>query len=209
MGGYGSGRPGHKDKVEACRSLDVNRLHREGCLTPGVSGGWSWSLDGERVASISMNCADQALTLVFRVRRGDSDWQDVRQTIALVATPCGFGGTRPWFVCPGIVNGTVCGRRVAKLHAGGRYFLCRHCYRLGYASQCERDFDRALRRANKLRTGLGGEPGTGAWIASKPKGMHWKTYDARVKEILQLEDRANQLFMAAHARRWPGVSLFL
>jgi hypothetical protein len=209
MGGFGSGRPGHKDKVEACRSLDVNRLHREGCLKPGFSGGWSWSRDGERVASISMQCSDQALTLDFRFRQGGGKWQDVRQTIALVSTPCGFGGTRPWFVCPGMVNGVRCGRRVAKLHAGGPYLLCRHCYRLTYASQSEREFDRALRRANKLRTGLGGEPGTGAWIAAKPKGMHRKTYDARVDEIARLEDRANQLFMAAHAHRCPDISLFL
>ena len=38
MGGFGSGRPsgqGGRDKVEECRSLDVNRLHREGCLRRG------------------------------------------------------------------------------------------------------------------------------------------------------------------------------
>jgi len=209
MGGYGSGRPGCKGKVEHCRSLDVNRLHREGCLAPGHSGGWQWSQDGQPVASISMQCTGQALALDFRFRRGGGKWQDIRQTIALVSTPCGFGGTRPWFVCPGIANGTPCGRRVAKLHAGGRYFLCRHCYRLGYASQCEREFDRLLRRANKLRRKLGGEVGTSALIARRPKGMHRKTYDAHVDEIVRLEDRANQLFIAAHAHRWPGISLFL
>lgn len=209
MGGYGSGRPGRKNKVEDYRCLDVNRLHREGCLTPGFSGGWTWSRDGAPVASISMQCTGQALALDFRFRQGGSEWQDVGQTIALVSTPCSFGGTRPWFVCPGMVNGVRCGRRVAKLHAGGRYFLCRHCYRLSYASQSEREFDRFLRRANKLRTGLGGEPGTGAMIAAKPKGMHWKTYDARIAEIDQLEEAANQLFIAAHAHRCPDISLFL
>jgi hypothetical protein len=37
MGGFGSGRPtgSGRDKVEACRSIDVNRLHREGCLRAG------------------------------------------------------------------------------------------------------------------------------------------------------------------------------
>ncbi len=44
MGGYGSGRPGHKQKAEDCRSLDVNRLHREGCLEPGRMGNWVWSM---------------------------------------------------------------------------------------------------------------------------------------------------------------------
>ena len=40
MGGFGSGRPSGsgRDTVEACRSLDVNRLHREGCLRAGWCG---------------------------------------------------------------------------------------------------------------------------------------------------------------------------
>ncbi len=42
MGGIGSGRPSGsgRDTVEACRSLDANRLHREGCLPAGWVGGW-------------------------------------------------------------------------------------------------------------------------------------------------------------------------
>lgn len=209
MGGYGSGRPGWKDKVEEYRCLDVNQLHRAGCLAPGTSGGWLWMRDGERVADISLQSTGRALTLSFRFRRRGDDWQDVRQSVTLASTPCRFGGTRPWFICPGVVNGKRCGRRVAKLHAGGRYFLCRHCYRLAYASQSERAFDRLLRRANKLRTRLGGEPGTGALIARKPKSMHWKTYDAHVAEIHQLEEAANQLFITAFRHRFPDVSLFL
>jgi hypothetical protein len=67
---------------------------------------------------------------------------------------------RPYFICPGVVSGVGCGRRVAKLHGPGRYFLCRHCYRLAYASQSEGGWDRALRRANKIRQCLGGDPGS-------------------------------------------------
>ncbi len=209
MGGYGSGRPGWKSKVEDCRSLDVNRLHREGCLASGYSGGWQWTRDGERVANISMHSTGQTLTLAFRVQQNGGDWQSIQQPIPLAFTPCRFGGLRPWFICPGIVSGKRCERRVAKLHAGGAYFLCRHCYQLGYASQSEREFDRLLRRANKRRTALGGGPGTGSMIALKPKGMHWKTYEARVAKIFQLEERANQLFMATYLHRCPEISLFL
>jgi hypothetical protein len=32
MGGYGSGRSSYKQKAEHNKSLDVNRLHLEGCL---------------------------------------------------------------------------------------------------------------------------------------------------------------------------------
>jgi hypothetical protein len=38
------------------------------------------------------------------------------------------------------------------------YFLCRHCYRLAYASQREDRYDRALRRANNIPFGLAGSP---------------------------------------------------
>ena len=50
MGGLGSGRPSGsgRDTVEACHSLDVNRLHREGCLHPGWADGWEWRRGGER-----------------------------------------------------------------------------------------------------------------------------------------------------------------
>ena len=41
MGGFESGRPNgsERDAVEARRSLDVNRLRREGCLRAGWMGG--------------------------------------------------------------------------------------------------------------------------------------------------------------------------
>lgn len=50
MGGAGSGTMGRigTRTVEASRSIDVNRLHREACLD---AGGWQWTRDGEVVAS--------------------------------------------------------------------------------------------------------------------------------------------------------------
>jgi hypothetical protein len=41
--------------VEACRSIDVNRLHRQGCLRAGWMGSWQWTCDGEKVASIKLH----------------------------------------------------------------------------------------------------------------------------------------------------------
>ena len=56
MGGFGSGRPSGSGRgtVEACRSIDVNRLHKTGCLRAGWAGGWQWTRDGEKVASINL-----------------------------------------------------------------------------------------------------------------------------------------------------------
>lgn len=49
---------------------------------------------------------------------------------------CNFGGKRPWFRCPGVVDGEHCHKRVKKLYRPPREdrFLCRQCYNLGYTS---------------------------------------------------------------------------
>jgi hypothetical protein len=160
MGGIGSGWPGGsgRDKVEACRSFNVNRLHKTSCLSPGWAGGWQWTRDGERVAWINLRAEMDRVHLSYRWRVAGGEWKDVEETVRIVRAPCRFGGSRPYFICPGIVNGVTCGRRVAKLHGSGRYFLCRHCYRLAHASQSEDPWDRAMRRANKIRQRLGGDP---------------------------------------------------
>jgi len=210
MGGFGSGRPSDfgRDKVEHCRSIDVNRLHREGCLCGGWMGGWQWSRDGEKVASINLRTDHDRLHLTYRVRIGSGEWEDVTESIRLVRLTCRFGGTRPFFICPGVVNGTVCGRRVAKLHGPGRYFLCRHCNRLSYASRSESGLDRALRRANKIRQRLGGDPGMAALFPSRPKGMWRSTYERLHKRAFESEmhaEAAMDLRLVALTSRVDGT----
>lgn len=197
MGGIGSGRPSGLGRytVESCRSIDVNRLHREGCLRPGWCGGWQWSRDGEKVASINLRAEDERLHLSYRVRVAEGGWEDVEETVRIVRVPCRFGGTRPYFICPGVVNGISCGRRVVKLHGSGRYFLCRHCYRLAHASQSEGAWDRALRRANKIRMRLGGEPGMASPFPPRPKGMWRRTYERLRNEVFEAEQLADEAFL--------------
>jgi hypothetical protein len=206
MGGFGSGRPSGsgRDKVEDCRSIDVNRLHKAGCLQPGWRGGWQWTRDGEKVASINLHAEQDRLHLTYRFRVGGSEWEDVAETVRIVRIACRLGGARPYFVCPGVVNGIACGRRVAKLHGPGRYFLCRHCCRLAYGSQSEGDLDRALRRANDIRQRLGGDPGMAAPFPGRPKGMWRRTYERLRREALQVEMRADEA-LAVHAERLLGL----
>jgi hypothetical protein len=137
MGGFGSGRPSGsgRGKVENSRSINVNQLHNAGCLRPGWRGGWQWTSNGERVAWINLRAEADCVHLSYRVRIGGVEWEDVEETVRIVRVPCRFGGSRAYFICPGFVNGIACGRRVAKLHGPGRYFLCRHCYRLAHGSQ--------------------------------------------------------------------------
>jgi len=206
MGGFGSGRPSGsgRNTVEGCRSIDVNRLNRAGCLRPGWAGGWEWTRDSEKVASISMRTDQDWLYLSYCVRVGSGDWRDIAETVRIVRMPCRYGGARPYFICPGVVNVTTCGRRVAKLHGPGRYFLCHRCYRLAHASQNETAWDRDLRRANKIRRRLGGDPGLFARFPDRPKGMWRRTYERLRDQVFDADMRAEQSFelRAAALQSW-------
>ena len=178
----------------------MNRLNRKGCLAPGWVGGWQWTQDDEQLASINLRTEADRLHLSYRVRIGGGDWDDVEEPVAIIRVPCRYGGTRPYFICPGVVNGVACGRRVAKLHGPGRYFLCRHCYRLAHASQSEDTWDRTLRKANKIRIKLGGDPGMLEPFAERPKGMWNRTYEKLCDEALDAEVRADEAFAVRAAR---------
>jgi len=170
-------------------------LHRAGCLVPGWAGGWQWTCDGEQVANINLRAGTDRLQLSYRWRLSGGEWKDVEETVRIVRLPCRYGGSRPYFTCPGVVNGIACGRRVVKLYGPGRYFLCRHCYRLVNASQNEVAWDRSLRRAGKIRRRLGGEDGTATPFPSRPKGMWRRTYERLREEALEAEFLADEAFI--------------
>ena len=200
MGGYGSGRNASKQKAEQFRSLDVNRFNRAGSLHPGWQGHWVWSENGQEVARINCKSEHHRVVLDYKVREHGGDWELITQAVPITYQDCHYGRQRPYFVCPGVVYGQHCGRRVCKLFAGGKYFLCRHCYRIAYTSQSEAPYDRALRRANKTRKALGGEPGTAYLIAPKPKGMWQRTYQRKRRKIERDEVQANILFLSKYRR---------
>ena len=127
MGGFDStrwNRVSTKDTVERYHSIDINRLNREGCLQPRYRGSWQWMRDGERVAWIELRREDDRLHLSYRAGPQGGDGRAVEQSTSIVWTPCRFGGTRPYFICPGMANGIACSRRVTKLYGAARYFLC-------------------------------------------------------------------------------------
>ncbi|NSW83139.1 MAG: hypothetical protein HPY90_07670 [Syntrophothermus sp.] len=194
MGGRGSGnwyRLSKKDTVEGCRSLDVNRWHREGLLRPGQWFGWAWKRDdGKEEASIGVTVLPDAIELSYTMRPGMEDAEKVRYIVPITWTECNYGGRRPWFVCPG----SGCGRRVGKLYLGGKYFLCRHCYDLVYESQRENRAYRLMRKAQKIQERLGGRTGLMYSFPDKPKWMHWDTYNRLKWEGLRAK---NEALMAA------------
>ena len=202
MGGSGSGNwcRSRKNTADSCISIDVRYLHREGILSSGRSHSLSWlDEDGQKEASIRVNVMLGVVKLICRYQScGGSEWEDIEESVPLEWTDCNYGGSRQWFLCPGVVNGHHCGRRVAILYAGGRYFLCRHCYDLVYKSQRGNRMKRLVRKAQKIRQRLGGETGLHHPFPEKPKGMHWRTYERLRRE----EEMANDESLMALFARW-------
>jgi hypothetical protein len=207
MGGQGSGnywRSGAKDCADDYNRLDVRHCARAGMLEPGRSTVWKWRFRDEVVAAINVRVETDRLVLKYR-HGGDGDvLKHENYVVRIVRTPCRFGGTRPWFLCP--VRG--CERRVAVLYGGG-IFACRQCHELAYRSSRESVSDRAARRADKARARLGWEPGILNGSGDKPKWMRWETFERLYGE----HDDGLQLFMQAivsitdrrsRRRRHPG-----
>ncbi len=155
MGGYGSGDWqiwNAKPLVERCRSLDMRLWCREGRLYPGADFSTTWfDKNGNQLASIGVRVGHDQLTLQYQYQyhQGDNVWEAIRDSIPLTWTPCNYGGRRPWFQCPGIVNGAPCGRRVAKLYLRRKLFRCRRCHGLVYSAQRVPLADRPRERAGR------------------------------------------------------------
>ena len=155
MGGFGSGRSGWRPIAEHMLRLDVRRLHREGWLRPGLAFTLKWSWRDEPAGNICIVTNTDSIRLLYTHGSGENR-ETMDYPVNLDWTPCNYGGTRTWFLCP------RCGRRVGVLF-GGKRFLCRHCQGVAYAVENENRLDRLLRRSNMLRERGKAKAGTVCW----------------------------------------------
>lgn len=176
MGGLGSGRHEHGTRPtdDECLVFPIFPLWRwkkKHGYWPSRQG---WTQGGRKISEVGYHVeagtADGALQLRFDYRAAD---EPISYTVQLTSTPCHFGGFRWWFVCP-VVR---CQRRCGKLYMppGGRYFVCRVCADVAYASTREDFFSRMIRQRDKIASKLGWQRG-GWGRRTKPQGMHWRTY---------------------------------
>lgn len=91
-------------------------------------------------------------------------WGNTYQGVALTETPCHYGGTRKWFVCPS------CRRRCGVLYCS-QSIACRKCHGLLYESQYEAPRERMLRRLLKIRKLIGADMDIWGPFNPPPRGM--------------------------------------
>ena len=127
MGGYGSGPQTYgrwRSTVEQCTALDVNKLARDGLFRRAPHAGaltWHNTHTGEKVAAVGFrvergSMGGLVLNLTYTKTPRGGDAVDVAESIHLTSTFPHFGGLRRWLVCPLVVKGRACHRRVGKLY---------------------------------------------------------------------------------------------
>jgi hypothetical protein len=165
------------------------RWQREGLLRAGQCFPLRWNRNSQVVTAISVTTKTDRVILSYRHPSHGDSYADLEYSVRLDWTPCHFGRQRGWFLCPA----RGCGRRVAILYLGGAVFACRHCYQLGYQSQTEAPYLRAISRAQAIRIKLGGSANLNEPFPWKPEGMRWSTFQ-RLRRKAEL----------AESRSWPN-----
>lgn len=133
-----------KDTVEDCKDLSVQWLKKHDYLQGFKYGGIKWRTGWGNESSVgfAVNTMDDNPYLKFDYTitdRETGEKTDYDYKVRLTTTPCNYGGVRCWFICPLVVEGKACNRRVGTLYLApsGKYFGCRHCYDLSYNSRNE------------------------------------------------------------------------
>jgi hypothetical protein len=148
MGGSGSGRwyrYNKKTTVEESLELPLTPLRKGlNMVAAGQAAAWSgglqWSLRGRVTSTISYRIerlgGAPVVRLLYTTKRLGADPIKSDYRVRVVWTRPHYGGRRWWWICPLLLGGRPCARRVGKLYSppSSAYFGCRHCYDLTYTS---------------------------------------------------------------------------
>jgi len=140
--------------VEESRTITTKFLNQHKYFDGGVRwGSLTWSRNGQETGNISFQVStvegDEHIKFMYtQTDKQTGIKTDFDYKARIVSTACNYGGKRWWFICPLVISGVACNRRVGVLYlAGGKYFGCRHCYNLTYQSCKEsHSFDRLFRK---------------------------------------------------------------
>jgi hypothetical protein len=161
------------------------RVAKTGRLVDGCSGSLTWNRGSEQTGSAGFLVVGDVLRIACAI-----NGQPVDLRIPIDRTPCTYGGSRPWFECPG------CGKRKAVLYLRQSAFKCRNCARVAYRSQSEDAIGRTWLKQQKAEAKLGKN-----W--SRPKGMHEATAE-RLRAIIwdceEVRENSLAMFIGQHEK---------
>lgn len=153
----------------------------------GVPGGPvydAWEVGGGVIVEISAEPDRSRVEYTVTRRIPGQDVQEVAHQASVTWSLVGNGGCRAWLHC----TRQSCHRRAPRLYLVGADLFCRVCAGIRYESKNRTPLLRARVSADRLRVRLGAEMGPDALLPySKPKGMHWSTYDRLFAELLDAE----------------------
>jgi hypothetical protein len=199
----GSGRTRRRVTDESTGSFVLSVKGLLGRLPRGAVVGGTVTFRGGRWGELAVevrgDTTDPAapyLELTHDTRNGPA--QRITYRVRLATTRPRYGGERWWFVCP------ATGGRAFKLYLpnGGRRFLSRAGYRLGYAVTREDRIARYQRRAGRILAKLGRPDANWMGWASKPKWMRRRTYERLCVELADVQMEGEDVIRAEALRRF-------
>ncbi|MCB2180200.1 hypothetical protein KQH54_03670 [bacterium] len=180
MGGYGSGRKNYQAKrlVEDsyCLSMKTIKEHVKEVDANGgmIYSSMYWSSGGERTADIRYKVHKKNSLLRVQLIYQSTHWRTKEVTkcdypVEIQHTEPNFGGKRYWFICPLVVSGKACLKRVGKLYLPPEsvYFGCRECHDLVYLSS------RESHKWDNMWLGMGYDPKIGKMLEKRFKRGEW------------------------------------
>lgn len=183
----------------------VGRRHSsvERCHELTAWGAFRYAHDENDGVRVSWEMGDDGVLQL----RHSRDRKKHETQIHLVETPCNFGGSRQWFLCP------RCCRRVGKIylplhivdHAHRRLeaWGCRHCYCLTYEQRQQRNLSDVYEwRAERIATRYFRQ--TKKMVYHR-KGLHQKTFEKQYSRYIALYEKSNE----HDIRRWGPIFQFL
>jgi hypothetical protein len=184
-------RPRQRATLESGLKLDLNKLRRQGLVSPGGKQWavirWTYTSTGEEIAKgVITSNMEGKYEGWLRIQLGSLD-----QTIILVPKPRHFGGYQWYFVCP-VMNRYA---SVLWMPPGAERFCSRQTWgrQVADASQFADPDNRAHIGQAKIKSRLIADLDPDEWdLPPKPKWMHWRTYNRYVEKFDAYEDVLSQ-----------------
>ncbi|PHR93641.1 MAG: hypothetical protein COA69_03090 [Robiginitomaculum sp.] len=168
-----------EERLNNLLRLDISVLNKEGVLSNHVPVSMTILQSGNPIGAIQLQACHNFLCIQYP----NAEQTNTSQQIVLEKTPCHYGGTRKWFLCPD------CDKRVGILYWQD-HFKCRHCTKLHYVSQYQCERTRLFARARKIRRSLDGSENLLEPLPKSPKGMHITTYLRLLEEYVVKSSKA-------------------